>query len=89
MNPLHYGSVEYSSNALSENQEPPRTTAEKIGREMNKMAARNEQNHLEQRLWRLEQEGGTAIRLLSEEIDTLNAKIEQLSPKTGEFVRTK
>lgn len=84
MNPLHYGSINCASSSrieAAEAQEEPKTTAEKIGRHLNKLAQSEQQNHLEQRLWRLEREGAEAIRMLSEEIDILKAKVEELTIK--------
>lgn len=86
MNPLYHNSpaaIGCASSGKAEQAEP-KNTAEKIGFHLQKIAQSEQQNYLEQRLWRLEREGAEAIRILSEEIDALKAEIAALKePKTS------
>ena len=56
----------------------PKSTAEKIGRAIQKKSYEDRENELRQHIYRVESEGGHVNALLCEEIDALRERIEKL-----------
>lgn len=79
MNPLHNTPVCVSNEGVEQSE--PKTTAEKIGRQLNKQNEAESQNHFQTQLWRVEREGSEAIRMLCEEIDELKNQLSVVTLK--------
>lgn len=82
MNPLNYGNTILSEPVSCDDKpQVPKTTAEKIGQKLYKRNEQFEQSKIYDYIYRVEREGGEAIRLLCEEIDSLQEQIANLSIK--------